>query len=206
MKTVLAFGDSLTWGACPRTAGRHPRNARWPTAMAEGMPNIEVITEGLRGRSTVYPRPSASSEMRADLVLPALLHSHAPLDLVVILLGLNDLYENIPNYMIRNGLQRLVEIVKHHPYRLPDFRPPQVLLVAPPLVSLGANQDLDAGKLEQSKTLAAYVAEAATAGGARFFDASQLVRASPLDGFHLEAEDSRALGLAMRAPVARLLA
>ncbi|MCP4429653.1 MAG: hypothetical protein GY806_01615 [Gammaproteobacteria bacterium] len=45
MKNILAFGDSLTWGSCPHTNGRHVLANRWPDAMDEGLDNVQVITE-----------------------------------------------------------------------------------------------------------------------------------------------------------------
>jgi len=205
MKQVLAFGDSLTWGSDPHTGGRHGYRSRWPVALGEGLPGAVVFGEGLRGRTTVHARNSACAEMRGDAVLPVLLHSHAPLDLVVIMLGTNDVYEGRASHLIRDGLERLVEIIRHHPWRMPEPVVPKVLLVSPPPVSLCADADITAAKVEQSEGLAAIIAALADRLGCGFFDAAQVARASAADGYHLEAADSRALGEALRAPAANLL-
>ncbi|KIC12973.1 hypothetical protein RA19_00810 [Leisingera sp. ANG-M1] len=206
MKQILAFGDSLTWGSDPHTGGRHAYRDRWPVAMAEGLQDAVVFAEGLRGRTTVHARNSACAEMRGDAVLPMLLHSHAPLDLAVIMLGTNDIYEGYASHLIRDGLERLVEIIRHHPWRMPDAAAPQVLLVSPPPMSLCDDPDVSAEKVAQSEALAGFIAPLAARLGCGFFDAAQVARASAADGFHLEAAHSRALGEALAAPAAAHLA
>ena len=205
MKTVLCFGDSLTWGSCPHTGGRHARKDRWPVALGEGLSGAEIVAEGLRGRSTVYDRPSAPADMNGGRVLPVLLHSHAPLDLVVIMLGINDLYEGWDVSNVRDGVMRLVEIVRHHPWRLPQRCAPDILLVSPPPMTLCADPDVTAQKVRRSEALGTVLGSLASTLGTGFFDAASVARASAADGYHLEAEDSRALGVALRAPVAAQL-
>lgn len=204
MKTILAFGDSLTWGSCPFTAGRHPREDRWPNAMAAGLADVEVITEALPGRTTAYYRPGVA-EYRGDLYLPTLLHSHAPLDLVMIMLGTNDIYSNVPMHQIWWGLRRLVEIVRHHPFGHADHKTPQILLIAPPTFSGGKFLGVDDAMAAESRKIGAMVADLAAELDVAYFDAAGVAHAEAGDGLHLEAHVSRALGGALQAPVAALL-
>lgn len=204
MKTILAFGDSLTWGSCPFTAGRHPKEDRWPDAMAAGLDGVEVITEGLRGRTTAYYRPGVA-EYRGDLHLPTLLHTHAPIDLVMIMLGTNDIYSNLPMHHIWWGLRRLVEIVRTHPFGHPDHKTPEVLLIAPPTFTGGKFLGVDDAMASESREIGAMVAQLAQEFDVPFFDAASVAHAEAGDGLHLEAHVSRALGEALRAPVAKLL-
>lgn len=204
MKTILAFGDSLTWGSCPFTAGRHPKEERWPDAMAAGLDGVEVITEGLRGRTTAYYRPGVA-EYRGDLHLPTLLHTHAPIDLVMIMLGTNDLYSAIPLHQIWWGLRRLVEIVKHHPFGHPDHPVPQIMLVSPPTFTADKLRGIDAHMAVQSFEMGKMIAELAAEFEVAFFDAASVAHAEAGDGLHLDAATTRALGEALRAPVAKLL-
>ncbi|TIN35521.1 MAG: arylesterase, partial [Mesorhizobium sp.] len=55
MKTILCYGDSLTWGYDAGSLGRLALEDRWPsvlkTALGDG---IEVIAEGLNGRTTAF--------------------------------------------------------------------------------------------------------------------------------------------------------
>ena len=56
-----------------------------------------MIEEGLPGRTTVHPDPVEGECTRtASRVLPAILESHLPIDLVVLMLGTNDLKHALP--------------------------------------------------------------------------------------------------------------
>ena len=55
MKSILCYGDSLTYGANPIPGGaRHAFEDRWPGALAAGLAGkAHVFPEGLGGRTTV---------------------------------------------------------------------------------------------------------------------------------------------------------
>ncbi len=92
MKSILAFGDSLTWGFEAGTFKRHAFEDRWPNALAAGLNGkARVIEEGLNGRTTTYPDHTVTVERNGAVALPMLLTTHQPLDLVIIMLGTNDL-------------------------------------------------------------------------------------------------------------------
>ncbi len=96
MKTILCFGDSNTHGTralqYPGDARRHPRDARWPNVLASQLgAGYEVIAEGHPGRTTVWADPIEGEHKSGVAMLPALLETHRPIDLVIIMLGTNDL-------------------------------------------------------------------------------------------------------------------
>ncbi len=92
MKSILAFGDSLTWGFIAGTWKRHAFEDRWPNALAAGLvASARVIEEGMNGRTTVFPDPTVGEERNGAVALPMLLTTHQPLDLVIIMLGTNDI-------------------------------------------------------------------------------------------------------------------
>ncbi len=92
MKVVMAFGDSLTYGADAENNSRHAYEDRWPTVLEQGLGGqARVIAEGLGGRTTVFDDFAADADRNGARVLPTLLGSHSPLDAVVIMLGTNDL-------------------------------------------------------------------------------------------------------------------
>jgi lysophospholipase L1-like esterase len=144
MKTILAYGDSLTFGADPRGGGlRHALEDRWPSALEAGLAGkARVIAEGLGGRTTVFDDFSNAADRNGARVLPTLLESHKPLDLVIIMLGTNDLklYLNGTAFGAAMGVKRLAEIVRTHPYG--EMPTPKVMLVAPPLTVETAHVDL----------------------------------------------------------------
>jgi len=90
-RTIVCFGDSNTWGYVPGSDGeRFPREVRWPSRLAASLGDeYEVIPEGLSGRTATFERPDSEGRNGLPYLLPCL-HSHAPVDLVVIFLGTND--------------------------------------------------------------------------------------------------------------------
>lgn len=56
MKTILCFGDSNTYGYRPDTGKRYAEDTRWTGILREKLKDrkIEVIEEGLVGRTTVF--------------------------------------------------------------------------------------------------------------------------------------------------------
>ena len=120
MKTILAYGDSLTYGTDPVVVGkRHAYEDRWPTRLEAGLGGkARVIAEGLGGRTTAFDDFSAVADRNGARILPTLLASHAPLDAVVIMLGSNDMktYLNGSAHGAAMGMKRLAEIVRTHPW------------------------------------------------------------------------------------------
>ena len=88
MKTILCYGDSLTWGYDAETLGRHALEDRWPSVLQKALgEGVHVIAEGLNGRTTAYDDHLADCDRNGARILPTILQSHAPLDLVIIMLG-----------------------------------------------------------------------------------------------------------------------
>lgn len=209
MKTVLCFGDSLTWGTDAATGGRHALEDRWPSVLQAALGSgVQVVAEGLGGRTTVYDDPVAPAERSGVKILPTLLSTHAPLDLVIVMLGTNDVKARVAGKAIdaRLGMERLVEIVRHHAWPL-EMEPPEVLVVAPPLIRETANPifaAMFAGAVEQSAMLASYYADLADDTGCGFYDAASVAETTPIDGIHLDAENTRAIGKGL-APIVRVM-
>jgi lysophospholipase L1-like esterase len=199
MKTILAFGDSLTFGAHAKTGLRHAYEDRWPTVLERGLGGAaRVIPEGLGGRTTVFDDYSAVADRNGARVLPTLLDTHKPLDLVIIFLGTNDLkiYLNGTAFGAAMGVKRLVEIVRQHP-PYGDHPVPKVIIVAPPLTVATDHQDLHpmfAPRADEAKLFDFYYSRIARELGAGYFNAASVAVASPIDGVHLDAENTRAIG------------
>jgi hypothetical protein len=87
MKTVLCYGDSITWGFNPVDGSRFPFDQRWPGVLqAELGTSFRVIEEGLSGRTVATESWLLPNRSGRSMLAP-LLESHAPLDWVIILLG-----------------------------------------------------------------------------------------------------------------------
>ncbi len=90
MKTILCYGDSLTWGYDPRDGTRYPFDQRWPGALEQELGSgFRVIEEALSGRTTVADSPLLPNRSGLKMLEP-LLESHAPIDLCILMLGTND--------------------------------------------------------------------------------------------------------------------
>lgn len=208
MKTVLAFGDSLTWGADPTTGLRHPPEGRWPEVLARELGgSATVISEGLGGRTTCYDDHAGPACRNGSKALEIALASHMPLDLVIVMLGTNDLK---PVHGGRaegavSGMRRLAQIVDTFPYK-PRGAKPKLLIVAPPPCSPGAAGHPAAGRsIEESERLSPLYSKLAGELGHAFFDAGTVARGSRIDGVHLEATATAAIGRALAAPVSAIL-
>ena len=114
MKTVLCYGDSLTWGYNAVGPGRHPLEDRWPSVLqAELGAGVQVIAEGLNGRTTAFDDNLAGEDRNGARTLPTLLGTHSPIDVVVTMLGSNDMKPWIHGNPLaaKQGMSRLVKIV-----------------------------------------------------------------------------------------------
>ena len=121
MKTVLCYGDSLTWGYDAEGPGRHELANRWPSALQAGLgDSIHVIADGLNGRTTVYDDHKAECDRNGARTLSTTLQTHAPLELVILLLGTNDMKPEIAGNALLSmqGMRRLV--IDHPPSSLAD--------------------------------------------------------------------------------------
>jgi lysophospholipase L1-like esterase len=211
MKTILAFGDSLTYGADAETGGRHAFEDRWPSVLEKGLNGAaRVIAEGLGGRTTTFDDWTSSADLNGARILPVLLKSHQPLDAVVVMLGTNDLkrYVNGSALAAAMGMKRLAEIIRTFPYDV-GHPVPNVVLVSPPHPVTTDHADLAPmfdGGMEESKKLAGHYKRVASELGCAFFDASTVAVATPLDGVHLDAANTRKIGEGLLPVVKSILA
>jgi lysophospholipase L1-like esterase len=131
VKTLLCFGDSNTWGFVPGSGGdRLPRDERWPVRLQAALGDEwEVIAEGLNGRTATIERPDSEGRNGLPYLLPCL-HSHAPVDLVVIFLGTNDV-NFVDDDRVARCVARLVRVVRASEAG-PEGRAPAVLVLCPP--------------------------------------------------------------------------
>jgi lysophospholipase L1-like esterase len=208
MAVIVAFGDSNTWGYDPATATRLPPQVRWTGVMQRELgPQHSVIEEGLNGRTTVFDDPIEPDRRGADY-LPPCLRSHAPLDLVIIALGCNDMkmrFSASPGD-IANGAERLIRVARAEAVG-PDGAPPRIILVAPPpIAKLTEFAEMFEGAHEKSLVLALRYRDVAERAGVGFVDAGEFIACSDLDGIHFEAESHAILGRTMAEAVRMVLA
>lgn len=207
MREVLCYGDSNTWGYDPRTKGRYPRDVRWAGVLRQTLgEGYHVIEEGLNGRTTVWDDPIEGHKNGREYLIPCL-ETHRPLDLVIILLGTNDLKVrfSLSAYDIANGAGVLAQTVLASGAGRAG-RAPEVLLVAPPRTTrLTDFAQMFAGADVRSALFAEEYRRVADQVGCHYLDAGAVVRSSELDGIHLEPDAHCDLGLAIAAEVRRIV-
>ena len=166
----------------------------------------EVIAEGLSGR-TVDIDDQFWRGRNASKQLPRILLKHAPLSLVIVMLGTNDLKERFdrPVEEIARGAGKLVDLIRASRSG-PSSLPPRVLLVAPPELNQNSEERSPEffGAAAKSPKMAAAYRKVAEEHECMFLNAAPLASVSPVDGVHLESAEHARLGGAIARLVRRI--
>lgn len=199
MKNILCFGDSLTWGFDPDTKRRFPYHERWTGILQKLLgEEYRIIEEGLNGRTTVFNDVfTPYREYGVGLnILPMILDSHAPLDLVVLMLGTNDLQphrQSNAQEAARGCSKCIIEIMKSISGN--GQKAPKILLIAPPafktpkgFMGIVFSQDIT-----ESQQLAKYYELTANTFGVEFLNAGNYVESCEINGIHLDKEANKIL-------------
>lgn len=207
MKTILCYGDSNTWGHDPRNGLRLPREQRWPGVLRQSLGlGYEIIEEGLPGRTSVFNDPLEPHKSGKEYLIPCL-QSHNPIDLVILLLGTNDIQTrySVSAMEISLGIGVLVEMIQASTSG-PSGAGPEVLLLAPPPIGRVPDEWAESfiGAEAKSRRLAEYYRRIADEYQCEFYDTSLCVVSSASDGIHWEMGEHEKLGKAL-APLVRLL-
>lgn len=205
MYNILCFGDSNTFGTNP-SGGRWPRDQRWPGILQERLGGgFYVIEEGLGGR-TAAAEDFLEGDKNGLRHLPVALHSHRPLDLVILMLGTNDLKHRfglLPRD-VAAGAAQLGRVVEAYDYG-PQYPIPRVMLVSPILIGKDIENSPFSGFSAEaagaSERLGPLYRAQAEAHGWLYLDAASAAGPSGLDQLHLEAPGHYALAEAVEAVI-----
>lgn len=189
---ILCFGDSNTWGDAPIDGvPRYPVDVRWTGLLQKALSDeYEIIEEGLCGRISVMDDPKEEGRNGKTYLKPSL-QTHKPIDVVILMLGTNDLKErfNLSAEQIAQNIEKLVKMTQSSESGR-NGKAPKIILLSPPLVKENAKNPVDGmkGSEAKSKQLAKYYEEVAKKNGCEFIDIAQYVESSNIDGAHLEKE------------------
>jgi len=203
--TILCYGDSNTWGQKPDKSGRYPADTRWTGRLQNQLGDgFAIIEEGLGSRTTDLEYARKPGRSGKTYLVPCL-HSHNPIDLVVLMLGTSYLKVAFNRSLqdIANALKGLLADIREYAADK-NGRPPKVLLVSPIKVNDTARDFktlydkiyYDAASAAKSNELAAAISAAADEAGAAFFDAAAVAAAGD-DGIHLSEAAHSALANAL---------
>lgn len=210
MSTIVCYGDSNTWGLIPPNhptdvPERHPKMDRWYSIMADRLGNdIEVIAEGLSGRTTVFDDTIEGIYRNGQRAILCAIESHAPVDLLIVMLGTNDFKSQFGHtaYISARGILTLIELVQGH-FVLSE-KSPEILVVTPCAISENAEIEMWGNAAQRSKNHAGYLAQVAERTGCFHFDANKVAKVGN-DGIHLTKVAHRKLGEALADQSARIL-
>lgn len=203
-KRILCFGDSLTWGYDPELRTRIDASFRWTGVLAKKLGDgYTVIEEGQNGRTIATDDPAEGEKNGIRYIVPCL-ESQSPLDVMVLMLGTNDLKRKF-NYCapdIACEMERLIQkITAHNMFKLQGKM--KILLVAPPHVGedirdswLGDSFGYERA-VEVSRQLSPLYEDLAKRYNLAFLDASLYVEVCPADSIHLDAKAQTKLGEAI---------
>ena len=203
VQRILCFGDSNTWGYDPATGSRFP--GRWPRVLAELLGDgYEIVEEGQNGRTIALEDPWEWGTKRGlDYCLP-MIESHKPLDIIIIMLGSNDLKRKfgLPAPDIAGSLMTMIEKMSAHLKFYNQTPDTKILIIAPPPLGDRVNETdfapfFNEYSVEQSKLLAKWYEFVAQRCGCEFLDAAKYVRASDIDCLHMTEEGHRSLAKAV---------
>jgi len=191
MPVLLTYGDSNTHGTPPivdpEVYGRFDAAVRWPTRAAAAL-GWELVEEGLPGRTAQFDDPVMGAHMNGKTGLQIALHSHGPMDVLVIMLGTNDVKARFgaSPELITGGIAGLLDIAqdavvqrRHGGFRV-------LLICPPPVLEQGPIAGQFYGGRVRSLALPPLYRDLARARGCGFLDAGAVIGVSPVDGVHFE--------------------
>lgn len=199
MKTVLCYGDSNTYGYVPETGMRYPKSVRYPGRLQLLLGDeYAVIEEGCNGRTTIHDDPIDGWKNGLDYLKPCL-NSHKPVDIVILMLGSNDLKEtfHLTAREIADGAGTLVDVIRSFTAEKQGFVP-TIILVSPPEIGTGIRRSpffgafCETAVAESGKFPECYQ-RVADRKGCVFFNAAKYVSPSEFDSLHLTPEGHRVL-------------
>jgi len=177
---------------------RFAPDRRWPGVMRRQLGSgWEVIEEGHPSRTTVRDDPIEGGHKNGLKALPILLESHMPIDLVILMLGTNDLKHRFASTAsdIADSIEILARAIQRSEAG-PAGAEPALIIVSPaPMQEVDRFAEMFLGGAVKSRQLSSFIRDVAKRTGATFVDAGTLVESSSIDGIHLDSDAHRILGL-----------
>ena len=189
MKRILAFGDSNTWGYDPATGQRYDETIRWTGLLQKALRGQALILEeGLCGRTTVFEDTDRVGR-NGLAALPSVLRRSEPLDAAIIMLGTNDCKQvfGASSQEIAAGMALCLAEISEY------VKAENILLISPICLEEAAlGTSYNDRSLAVSRELSQAYQQPAKHYGVGFLAASEVAKASRIDGEHLTESGHRA--------------
>ena len=197
-KRILCFGDSITWGYNPTDGTRFAYHETWPGVMEAFLGDgCKVITEALVARTTCFDLPYAP-DRNGSKFLPMIMESHSPIDMVIIMLGINDLM-HLSGKTADESSWGLLALIRIAYTPLFGGTPPKILIIAPPVPGKMSDFSKEGfgGAEEELKKLPAAQKIVAETALCDFMDSNDFIKVESVDGLHPMQEQYKILGEAV---------
>lgn len=216
-KHIVCFGDSNTHGYCADPTDtadggiRFNESERWTRLLQEKLGEEYLVTEeGLSGRTTCFDDPIHEGLSGLNYIYPCL-KSHEFVDLLVIMLGTNDVKDRFyaTSACVALGMARLVK--KAMATECWGSHGPNILVIAPPPIGAGMLESPVASTMgslcvEKSQELAKEYKEQCDLTGCHFLDAGALgCEFNQIDYMHLTRQGHATLAEALAQRIPELL-
>ncbi|MGL6199275.1 MAG: SGNH/GDSL hydrolase family protein [Lachnospiraceae bacterium] len=209
MKTILCYGDSNTFGLKSDLVNRYPREVRWTGVLQNCLGEAYyVIEEGLGGRTTVWDDPVEEHKNGKKYLCPCL-DSHKPINLIILVLGTNDLKGrfSVSGFDVAKGMENLLKTILKSDTGI-DFHPPQILLIPPvPIQDVGNKMmnEMIPGGVEKSLELAGYYKGLAEQYKTHYLDPAGCIEINQEDGVHYTENGHRKMAEILYDKVIQIL-
>ncbi len=205
MKRIVCFGDSNTYGHDPADCSR--LDMRWTRLIRPMLGDgYEIIEEGLCGRTSVFSVNTNQDGWEGSTLIKPVLCTHKPFDLLIIMLGTNDLLlgANADADDSAAGIATLIKMAR-------ECVDSKILIISPILIDPAVAHSETFAPLyggtracELSKQFAPKFKKVADDNGCYFLNAADYAKASPLDGVHMDGENHAKLSAAIADKVKKI--
>lgn len=207
MKNIFCYGDSVTWGFDPVNWSRYDYEDRWTSVLQKQLGEEYYVTvNALVGRTTNSDLPYIPFRNGKEPLM-MLLESNAPIDLVIIMLGINDMVSMINKTAEESaaGLLALIRVI-YQSLSGPGGGIPKVMIIAPPVMGKlsGFMSLYYSGKEDESKKLSQHYKTFSEQFGCSFLDSNDFVKVSEPDGLHLSRDSQKLLGMKVAEEVKKI--
>ncbi len=204
---ILCYGDSNTWGYSPGGGVRFDVNTRWPAVMARRLgEGFQIFEEGLNGR-TIGSFMPYGNPLNGLEYLKRILPGFPDLDMIILGLGINDLFQrdDIGAEEIALNIGYAIELIQNGSKT--DKRASPAILVLSPLPVHLPNGFAGEYRLQIIKSESMYeeYRKVADAYGVRLIETGSVISSSIQDGVHIEAAGHRKLGTFLSSYIRELI-
>ncbi len=207
MKNIFCYGDSITWGFDPATWARYDHHDRWTSVLQDQLGAEYFVTvNALQGRTTCWEHPFLPFRNGMEPLM-MLLEANAPVDLIIIMLGTNDIVSMLNKCAEESasGMLSLIRII-YQSLSGPNGGIPKVMIISPPVIGnlSGFMSMYYNSRKDESGKLANYHKTFSEQFGCNFIDSNEFIKTCEPDGLHISRESQKILGTKVAEQVRRI--